>query len=125
MTNEEAFKLVMQACKETWNEKTCKQIKEAIEQTTWIPCNKQLPTDNKWYHCTVVLDDLSLTMDLYYKNDKWLDNRRINMFDTYDIYGYGNTTEKHKLFYQELISEFDWTKNVVAWMPLPQPYKGE
>lgn len=36
MTNEEAFKLAMQACKETWNEKTCKQIKEALEQE---PCD--------------------------------------------------------------------------------------
>ena len=35
MTNEEAFKLAMQACKKTWNEKTCKQIKEALEQE---PC---------------------------------------------------------------------------------------
>lgn len=47
------------------------------------------------------------------------------MFNTYDIYGYGNTTEKHKMSYQELISEFDWTKNVVAWRPLSQPYKEE
>ena len=95
-------------------------------KTEWIPCSEDLPTDNGWYQCTVALDGgLSLTMDLYYKNGKWLDNRRINMFDTYDIYGYGNTTKNHKLSYQELISEFDWTANVTAWMPLPIPYKSE
>jgi hypothetical protein len=38
MTREEAYRLAMRACEETWNEKTCKQIKEALEQTTWIPC---------------------------------------------------------------------------------------
>lgn len=36
MTKDEAFKLAMQACKKTWNEKTCKQIKEVLEQQ---PCD--------------------------------------------------------------------------------------
>lgn len=98
---------------------------DAIEQTTWIPVSERLPRENGWYQCTVVLNDLPRTMELFYKNGKWLDNRRINMFDTYDIHGYGNTKEKHKLSYQELISEFEWTENVIAWMPLPEPYKGE
>ena len=98
---------------------------KTIEQARWIPINKKSPEENGWYQCTVVLDNLSLTMDLYYKNGKWLDNRRINMFDTYDIFGYGNTTEMHKLSYQELISEFEWNQVVVAWKPLSQPYKAE
>lgn len=89
----------------------------------WIPVSERLPEYNGWYQCTANLDDLLLTVDLYYKNGKWLDNRRINMFDTYEIYGYGNSTEKHKLSYEELISEFDWTANVIAWMPLPEPYE--
>ena len=38
MSREEAYRYAMRACEETWNEKTCKQIKEALEQTTWIPC---------------------------------------------------------------------------------------
>ena len=32
MTREEAYRLAIRACEETWNEKTCKQIKEALEQ---------------------------------------------------------------------------------------------
>ena len=64
-------------------------------------------------------------MELFYKNGKWLDNRRIDMFNTYDVYGYGCTNEKHKLSYQELISEFDWTENVIAWQLLPDPYRAE
>ena len=35
MTREEAYKLAMQACRETWNEKTVKQIEEALKQE---PC---------------------------------------------------------------------------------------
>lgn len=96
--------------------------KDAQSEQRWIPVSERLPGDNGWYQCTVILDDLSLTMDLFYKNGKWLDNRRISMYNIYDIYGYGNTTEKHKLSYQELISEFDWTKNVIAWMLLPKSY---
>lgn len=97
-------------------------IKALEQEPKWNLCSEDLPTHNGWYQCTVIINDLQLTMELFYKNGKWLDNRRINIFDTYDIYGYGNTTEKHKLSYQELISEFDWTKNVAAWMLLPKPY---
>lgn len=98
---------------------------EALERAQWIPVSEKLPKENGWYQCTVILNDLPLVMELFYKNDKWLDNRRINMFDTYDIYGYGNTKEKHKLSYQELISEFEWTENVISWKTLPEPYKAE
>lgn len=34
MTREEAYRLAMRACEGTWNEKTCKQIKEALEPKT-------------------------------------------------------------------------------------------
>lgn len=95
-----------------------------ISKKRWIPVS-ELPKENGWYQCAVILNDLPQTMELFYKNGKWLDNRRISMFNTYDIYGYGNTKEKHKLSYQELISEFDWTENVIAWQPLPEPYKAE
>lgn len=91
----------------------------------WIPISERLPEENGWYQCTVILNDLPRTMELFYKNGKWLDNRRIDMFDTCDIYGYGNTKVKHKLSYRELISEFDWTEKVIAWKPLSLPYKAE
>lgn len=32
MTRKEALKLAIRACEETWNEKTCKQIRKALEQ---------------------------------------------------------------------------------------------
>ena len=91
----------------------------------WIPVSEKLPEKNGWYQCTVIVNARPKTMELFYKNGRWLDNRRIDMFNAYDIYGYGCTKEKHKLSYQELISEFDWTENVIACMPLPEPYKAE
>ena len=36
MTRGEAYRLAMRACEGTWNEKTCKQIREALEQE---PCD--------------------------------------------------------------------------------------
>ncbi len=95
------------------------------ESNKWIPVSERLPKENGWYQCTVIPNNVPMTLELFFKNGKWLDNRRINMFDLYDIYGYGNTKEKHKLSYQDLISEFEWTENVIAWMPLPEPYRGE
>ena len=32
MTREEALELAIRACEKTWNEKTCKQIRKALEQ---------------------------------------------------------------------------------------------
>jgi len=134
MTKEELKRHCEKTCKMFMNGRTTTRsyaehrlVLDLLEQTEWIPVSDMdsLPKDDGWYQCTVLLDDLSVTMDLYYKRGKWLDNRRIDMFNTYDIYGYGNTTEQHKLSYQELISEFDWTKNVVAWKPLSHPYKVE
>lgn len=36
MTREELNKLIMQACERTWNEKTCKEIEQALSQE---PCD--------------------------------------------------------------------------------------
>lgn len=136
MTNEEAIKLLLESKDndiersirewEEWDKKYFEAIDvaiEALKQNQWIPCNERLPKKNSWYQCTVIINALPLIMELFYKNGKWLDNRRIGMFEAYDIYGYGHTKEKHKLSYQELNSEFDWTEEVIAWMPLSKPYE--
>lgn len=128
VSRQAAIDAMCNACSDWCDEGVCKKVSalqklpSAQPEQRWIPVSERSPEDNGWYQCTVILDNLSLTMDLFYKNGKWLDNRRISMYNIYDIYGYGNTTEKHKLSYQELISEFDWTKNVIAWMLLPKPY---
>lgn len=100
-------------------------IKALEQEQKWIPVSESLPKVNGWYQCTVQVLDLVRTMELYYKNGKWIDNRRVNMFDTYDIYGYAMSTEKHKLSYEELKPMFDWTISVVAWKPLSEPYRAE
>lgn len=93
-----------------------------IGANRWFPISEKLPKENGWYQCTVVSNDLPRTMELFYKNGKWVDNRRIDMFNLYDIYGYGNTGEKHNLSYQE-IQGLEWTENVIAWKLLSEPYR--
>ena len=39
MTREKALELAIRACEETWNEKTCKQIRDALEQEQKTPCD--------------------------------------------------------------------------------------
>lgn len=100
-----------------------------IEYSKWISVSEGLPEKNGWYSCTVELsnwpDSHYVTMDLYFKNGKWLDNRRIDMFNCYEIYGFGKSVEKHRLNYSELIEDFDWTEKVIAWMPLPKTWEVE
>ena len=130
MTRKEAIKILkskMDGHTDTsyeWAETVRMAIKALEQEPKWIPVSKKLPKENKWYLCTVDLSDfLYVTMDLYFKNGKWLDNRRIDMFNCYEIYGFGKSTEKHRLDYSELLEDFDWTERVIAWMPLPKPFE--
>ena len=88
----------------------------------WLSVSIKTPIYDGWYQTTVIINETQkLVMDLYYKNGKWLDNRRINMYDTYEIHGYGKTGIFHEMNRDEF-DEFDWTNAVIAWMPLPEPY---
>lgn len=54
MTREELNKLIMQACERTWNEKTCKEIEQALSQEpTYYPpcidCNKKMDEIRRAY----------------------------------------------------------------------------
>lgn len=92
---------------------------------SWIPVNERKPIDNGWYQCTTKTpENYRMVIDLYFKNGKWLDNRRIDMFEVYRIYGYGHSDQEHLLKYDEF-DNFNWTDYVIAWMPLPEPYKGD
>ena len=61
MTREEINKLIMQACKNMWNEKVCKEIEESLEQESrkgmrWIgrfethECGKEEWCECPWCH---------------------------------------------------------------------------
>ena len=109
MTKEEAYRLAMRACEETWNEKTCKQIKEALEQEPrWIPVSESEKLPKRNMACLVAVGKFNLTQMAMYS----------------DLMG----TIDHRIFYQGDYGDEnfkDITQYVKAWMPLPEPYKEE
>lgn len=91
----------------------CKGAIELLEQTIWIPVSERLPEDGI-YLVTVerITDVPRIDMKSFAKD--------LNKVDEFDF-------PKHKCGWYDYDSEYGYWEdtNVVAWMPLPQPYKGE
>lgn len=75
----------------------CKGAIKALEQTRWIPCTERLPKEDGCYLVTI----------------KWKGRY------SGDVY-----TETTMAEYKEKTKEWDYV-DVIAWMPLPEPYKAE
>lgn len=89
-----------------------------IEPHKWIPCSERLPEKYGWYQVTLK-DGRASRLYYDYKGDRWIDNVRKHMFELYDIYSkitHKRITEKNEDVYWD-----DW---VVAWMPMPEPWRG-
>ena len=98
------------------------KVPSAQPEQRWIPCSERLPedirpvivtwknTDPKSYYQYIV--GKHFTGTACYKNGKW--------------YWYSSTTEDMLAEYGRYDSEeFDEAIECIAWMPLPEPYKGE
>jgi len=96
-------------------------LPSAQPEQRWIPCGERLPedtrpvivtwknTDPKSYYQYIV--GKHFTGTACYKNGKW--------------YWYSSTTEDMLAEYGRYDSEeFDEAIECIAWMPLPEPYKG-
>lgn len=78
-----------------------KELKQLKEQTRWIPCNERLPKKSGIYWCTF---------------------GRTN----YTGKDYYTTESDAKEIFDEPEEYSGWqSKNVIAWMPLPESYKEE
>jgi len=96
MTREEAYRLAMRACEETWNEKTCKQIREALEQK-WIPVSdplKEFPKDRRIWVTYKYVDNIFLVDDIYYDMTEWSNNAVAKNAVAY-MYYYTNEPEPY------------------------------
>ena len=101
MTREEAIgKWIFPAIANMWNTKTCNEILEALEQEPrWIPVEKMLPEESAdvlvWYEYEEDMYDCEFFSIGWQINGKW------------HVDGKGKYMK------------------VLAWQPLPQPYKAE
>ena len=130
MTNQEAISMLIRLKDRINWEVTDAQKKmdslnmtiKALEQTMWIPVSERLPedikpvivtwknTDPKSYYQYIVGKHFIGTA--HFKNGKW--------------FWYSSVTEDLLAEYGRCDSEeFDEAIEVVAWMPLPEPYKAE
>lgn len=99
-------------------------IANAPSAQQWIPVSERLPEMDGWYQCTIsVGKQQRYTMDLYFRcsNKRWIDHRRLSYYQQYELWGYGKSTVKHKISYEEL-DDIDRTEDVVAWTFLLEPY---
>ena len=90
----------------------------------WKLFEKKKPKKEGWYLCTIEVPGMQrYVMDLHwYPGQKaFIDNRRLNTFYMYDVYGYNpDTGLRDKKIQQDMLC--DRTDEVVAWRKLPKTY---
>ena len=84
-------------------------LKENLEQTKWIPCSERLPKESSRY---------LVTRGLKVCNNLW---NRAYIVNYSDLMGLC----KEKIWWDGNVGKSDFKKydDVLAWMPLPKPYK--
>lgn len=99
--------------------KAIMNLPSAQPEQRWIPCSARLPEKYGWYMCTLK----DYRVNTYYWNNKgeWIDNGKKHFFELYNISsrytGEDITAEQEGSVY--------WTDWVIAWQPLPEPYRKE
>ena len=89
-------------------------MKIITEQTTWIPVSERLPEDGTYL----------VTLERFYGGEPRINMRSfakdLNKVDDFDFL-------EHKSGWYDYDSEYGYWEDtsVIAWMPLPEPYKEE
>lgn len=95
----------------------------------WKRFNKVKPKNSGWYLCTVDIGSDRYVMDLWWDAayERFRDNRRRNVFNLYEVYGYGTAENLdgsgmpylERMYKDDLC---DRTDEVVAWRKQPRAY---
>ena len=94
----------------------------------WKPFPKYKPKKRGWYICSSRYGEEpgeAYVMDLFWdeKREVWKDNRRIDVFQSYEVYGWGNNildqAVKKQLFYDNFCERTD----VIAFKRCPKIYR--
>lgn len=76
---------------------------------TWIPCSKRLPSKSGEYLVTIIQNESSFQQGVTNLSIRFLAPANI-------LYGEG--------FGEQMVWRQELWEDVVAWMPLPEPWKG-
>ena len=94
----------------------------------WKPYPKHKPKKRGWYICSIRYGEdkgQAYVMDLFWDEVRqvWKDNRRLNVFQEYEVYGYGSSiidTPIKKQLWTDRLCERD---DVIAFKRLPKIYR--
>lgn len=92
----------------------------------WKPYPKYKPKEKGWYVCSIRYGEekeQAYVMDLFWDDEKelWKDNRRINVFKEYDVFGYNDETGMQD---KKMYSDNHCIRNdVIAFKRLPKIYR--
>lgn len=94
----------------------------------WKPFPKYEPKDKGWYICSIRYGEepsQAYVMELWWDDIRqvWKDNRRLNVFQEYEVYGYGSDIIggiiKKQLYHDNLCERND----VIAFKKVPKIYR--
>ena len=123
----------MQVCKNTWNDKICKEIEESLE-----PCEDYVSREEALYglnsiNGTSELDkafEVIENLPSVTTTQRWIPvSERLPEESLNSVIGWDAYRERC-VFVQYIDGHFqitgsDESFDIVAWMPLPKPYKAE
>ena len=88
-------------------EETIKKLTETLNQQRWIPVSERLPKSCGMYIVTRKIYDCPDTAPIIMSDESWFDGQNT---------WHNDNRINHKRGY---------LSDVIAWMPLPEPYKAE
>jgi len=96
----------------TWPEDAIRKLPSAQPEQRWIPCSERLPEE-----------DVEVLITYRYKEGEGDTSHADIDITTYgQMYFGGNKVGNHK-HWRQPFEYFESNYEVVAWMPLPEPYK--
>ena len=109
MNNQQAIDRLLKHMEWGWTEETAKAIElgiQALKENTWIPCSERMPEEPKE---NPVFDGKYL--EVYLVTTKYGSNEQDKVYPFRAFWNGINFTDGWNIL------------DVIAWMPLPEPYK--